>query len=240
MGKPPSRPLTPNKSDNRPSVASKADPKEFGRIDINGKLLVINQRAIAFDNSWLQTSEVVGIRFGIYKHYTNGIRTSQSYGIWLTDQTSVMGIECAKGFLVNNSTIEKRYQDSLSALYQAVMVPIIQGFIDSLRAGSGFSVGDITFNKSGIHRTGRLGVIQRGFHRLLGGHQRVEERESEHRCLPWSRYGGHTFYSGYVRLHREKTVWAQFALRETWNAVCLGPMFDYLCQDGRIWQLVKR
>ena len=38
----------------------------------------------------------------------------------------------------------------------------------------------------------------------------------------------------------EKTVWAQFALRETWNAVCLGPMFDFLCEDGHLWQFVNR
>jgi hypothetical protein len=240
MGKPPDRPLPAAGKGVKADAAPKPLPKHFGQVDIGGKLLVINDQNISFGDKRLRTDNVVGIRFGIYKHYTNGIRTSQSYGIWLKDRNSVVEIECTKGFFVPDSTIEKRYEESLTGLYQAVMVPIVQGFIDSLRAGSGFCVGDLTFNKSGIHRASGLGVIQRGFHRLLGGQQRVEARETEHRFLPWSHYGGHTFASGYVRFHREKSIWAQFALRETWNAVCLGPMFDYLCQDGRMWQLVNR
>src|SRR5437899_765107 len=59
-------------------------PKEFGKIDIAGTFLVVTEEQIAFDNRGLQAASVTGIRYGIYKHYINGIRSSQSYSIWLT------------------------------------------------------------------------------------------------------------------------------------------------------------
>ena len=76
----------------------------------------------------MKCDDVVGIRYGVYKHYINGIRTSQSYAVWLTDRRSTMFIECAKGFFVSSSTIETRYQEALKALYTAVMIPLIQSF----------------------------------------------------------------------------------------------------------------
>ena len=240
MGKPPARPLTTGKASAAAAARPQAAPTEFGRVDIAGRALVIAEQQISFGDQRLQTSAVAGIRYGIYKHYINGIRSSRSYGIWLTDNASVMQIECAKGFFVSDSTVQKRYEDSLKALYQAVMVPLIQRFLVALDTGNDFSVGDLTFNKSGMHRAGTLGAVERGFHKLLGGEQRAEERERQHRYLSWNQYGGHSFDSGNLRLHRGNTVWAQFALRETWNAVCLGPLFDFLCEDGRLWQFVNR
>src|SRR4051812_44304158 len=52
-------------------------PKEFGRIDTAGSLLVINEEQIIFENRGLDAAAVTGIRYGIYKHYVNGIRSSQ-------------------------------------------------------------------------------------------------------------------------------------------------------------------
>lgn len=222
------------------AVRTQRVPKEFGRIDIGGTFLVVNEEQIVFDKRGLQAASVTGIRYGIYKHYINGIRSSQSYCIWLTNNSWVMQIECAKGFFVSDSTIQKRYEDALKSLYQAVMVPMIQRFLTLLDEGPGFVVGDLTFDKSGIHRAGSLGAIEKGFHKLIGGATRAQERDREYQHLPWNQYGGHSFDSGYVRLHRQKAVWAQLPLRDTWNAVCLGPMLDFLNKDGRLWQFVNR
>jgi len=41
----------------------------------------------------LKCDEIVGIRYGIYKRYVNGIRTSRSYAIWLSDRHSSVMIE---------------------------------------------------------------------------------------------------------------------------------------------------
>jgi len=214
----------------------------LARIDIAGTSLVITEREVSFGSQVLRCDEVVGIRYGIYKHYLNGIRTSQSYGIWLTDGRSTMSIECASGFFVRSSTIEARYQQALKSLYSAVMVPLIQSFLVNLDKGPGFEIGGVTFDKTGLHRSSSLGSIQKG---ILGawasiaGGKSVEEREHHHQHLPWAEFGGHSFGKGQVYLFRNKESWVQFALRDTWNAVCLGPLFDFLNEDGRLWQFVR-
>lgn len=215
----------------------------LARIDIAGTSLVITEREVSFGSQVLRCDEVVGIRYGIYKHYFNGIRTSQSYGIWLTDGRSTMSIECAAGFFVLSSTIEARYQQALKALYSAVMVPLIQSFLVNLDKGPGFQIGGVTLDKTGLHRSSSLGSIQKG---ILGawasiaGGRSVEEREHRHQHLPWAEFGGHSFGKGQVYLFRNKESWVQFALRDTWNAVCLGPLFDFLNEDGRLWQFVQK
>jgi len=218
-----------------------SEPKEFGRVDINGSIFLVTEREISFEQDILQTAAITGIRFGIYKHYVNGIRSSQSYKIWLSDPHRVLAIECAKGFLVSDSKIEQRYQDALKVLWPAVMVPLVSHFLDALAAGRGFTVGDLTFDKSGLHRAGSMGALAKGAFGLwssVAGGKSVEQREAEYRHLPWSDYGGHTTASGKIHLYRNKASWADFSLRDTWNAVCLDPMFDFLYKEGRLWKFV--
>ena len=199
----------------------------LARIDVGGMPLVISDQEVSFGNQALKCDDVVGIRYGIYKHYLNGIRTSQSYAIWLTDGRSTMFIECARGFFVLSSTIEARYQQALKALYSAVIVPIIQSFLMNLDKGPGFLIGDITFDKKGLHRSSSLGAIQKG---IMGawasirGGKSVEDRERQRQHLEWADFGGHSFDKGHVFLFRNKQTWAQFSLRDTWNAVCLLPL----------------
>src|SRR5581483_9001464 len=88
MAKAPDRTLQ-TRSGSLAEVRPVAPPKEYGSVDVNGSAFA-----------------VTGIRFGVYKHYVNGIRTSQSYGIWVCDGNDQLQIECAAGFLVSNSKIE--------------------------------------------------------------------------------------------------------------------------------------
>lgn len=214
----------------------------LARIDVGGTPLVISDAEISFGNHAFKCDEIVGIKYGIYKHYLNGIRTSQSYGIWLTDGRSTMSIECARGFFVTSATIEARYQQALKALYSAVMVPLIQSFLMNLDKGEGFLIGGITFDKTGLHRSCSFGAIQKGIVGVWASLTRgksVEEREHQYQHLEWAEFGGHSFDKGHVCLFRNKHTWAQFALRDTWNAVCLGPLFDFLYEDGRLWQFTQ-
>jgi hypothetical protein len=242
MNKAPERALH-KRSGSLAEVRTPPPPKEFGRVDINGDLLVVTEREVTLGSSNMPTSSLTGIRFGIYKHYVNGIRTSQSYAIWLTDGRSQLEIECARGFLVGASTIEKRYQAALQALWPAVIVPLVNRYLVALDSGRGFTIGDVTFNKSGLHRQGSLGVLEKGFYGLwnsMAGGKSVSERERDFQFLPWSDYGGHSFESGNVYIFRDKRAWVQFSLRDTWNAVCLAPLFDFLYEDGNLWKFVDR
>lgn len=214
----------------------------LARVDVAGTPLVITEREISFGDQQMKCDDVVGIRYGIYKHYINGIRDSQSYAVWLMDGCSTMFIECAKGFFCKSSTIEARYQEALKALYPAVMVPLIQSLLMNLDKGNGFRIGDITFDKNGLHRSTFYGAVQKG---LLGawvslaGGRSVDEREQRYQYLRWSEFGGHSFEAGHVHIFRQKEPWAKFALRDTWNAVCLGPLFDFLYTENRLWSFVN-
>ena len=215
----------------------------LARINVARTPLVISDREIAFGTQILRCDDVVAIRYGVYKHYVNGIRTSQSYGIWLTDGRSTMFIECAKGLFVLSSTIEARYQEALKALYSAVIVPLIQSFLTNLDSGPGFQIGGVTFDRNGLHRSSSFGAIQKGIigaWASLTGSASAQEREQRHQHLAWSEFGGHSMGNGQIYLFRNKQTWTQIPLRETWNAVCLGPLFDFLYEDGRLWQFVGK
>jgi hypothetical protein len=214
----------------------------LARIDVAGIPLVVTDDEVTFGTQRMKCDEVVAIRYGVYKHYINGIRDSQSYAIWLTDGRSTISVECAKGLFVRSTTVESRYQEALKALYSAVMVPLIQSLLTNLDKGTGFCIGDVTFDKAGLHRRAGLGSIQKG---LLGawasiaGGRSVDEREQQFQHLSWKEFGGHAFDKGHIHLFRKKEAWGSFVLRDTWNAVCLGPLFDFLNEDGRLWKFVN-
>lgn len=240
MGKPPDRILT-TRSGALAEVRPVRQPKEYGRVDVNGSLLLVTEYDILYKGASILTTDVTGIRFGIYKHYVNGIRTSQSYCIWICDDKRQLTIECATGLLVSTSTIQQRYQAALTALWPATVVPLINRFLEALNNGRGFIIGDVTFNKTGMHRASNMGTMAKGIASLVGsvtGGKSVEERERSYKHLPWTEYGGHRAASGKIHLFRGKSSWVSFSLRDTWNAVCLDPLFSFLYEDGKLWKFV--
>lgn len=237
-----------SKSASEPIVSAptpKPAPREqiIANVDINGTLLVVSNTRVVFGYQSLRSDEIVGIRYGVYKSYVNGIRTSRSYAVWLSDQRSSMMIECASAF-ASSATVESRYRDTLKALYPAVVVPILESFLANLSNGSGFQIANVTFDRNGMHRSDSFGAVQKG---LLGawvsmaGGKSVAEREQLHLHMTWRNFGGHSFSEGNIRLHSgNKSLWTQFSLRDTWNAVCLGPLFDFLYEDNRLASFVDR
>ena len=211
-------------------------------VDVNGTLLAVSDTRVSFGNQSLNSDEIVGIRYGIYKRYVNGIRTSRSYAIWLSDQRSSMMIECASAF-ASSATVESRYRDVLKALYPAVVVPILESFLANLSNGTGFQIAHVTFDRNGMHRSGSFGAVQKGLLSAwvsMAGGKSVAEREQLHQHMTWRDFGGHSFNEGNIRLHsRSKSLWTQFSLRDTWNAVCLGPFLEFLYEDNRISSFVN-
>src|SRR5713226_9041427 len=154
---------------------------------------------------------------------------------------SQLQIECASGFLVSNAKIEKRYKDVLAVLWPAVVVPIVSQCLEALAQGRSFTVGDVNFDKSGLLRLGQMGSIAKGVASLwssVAGGKSVEQREKDYKFLAWADYGGHNSSSGNIHLFRDKKSWASFSLRDTWNAVCLDPIFSFLYEDGTLSKFV--
>src|SRR5208283_2279223 len=103
--------------------------------------------------------------------------------------------------------------------------------LEALADGRGFTIGHLTFDKSGLHRQGEMGSIAKGAARLwssVAGGKSVEQRERDYKLLSWTDYGGHTCASGKIHLFRGKEPWESFSLRDTWNAVCLDPLLSFL------------
>jgi hypothetical protein len=224
--------------------APKPAPAEqiVGQIDINGTLLVVTNTRVSFGYQNLMCDEIVGIRYGIFKNYVNGIRTSRSYAVWLSDRRSSMLIECASAF-ASSATVESRYQEALTTLYPAVTVPLLESFLVNLSNGPGFQIGDITFDRNGLHRSNSYGAVQKGLLNAwvsIAGGRSVAEREQSYQHMTWGEFGGHSFSDGNIRLYsRNKALWTQFSLRDTWNAVCLGPLLDFLYKDNRLASFVN-
>src|ERR1039457_5255186 len=104
----------------------------------------------------------------------NGIRTSQSYCIWLSDGHSVMTIECAKGWLVADSVIEARWKEALQGMWTTVVSRLIDRSVEDLRNGKGFVIGPVRFDKDGLHKDGRYSSMHRS---ILRGRARVRSEE---------------------------------------------------------------
>ena len=214
-----------------------------GNVDINGTLLVISNTRVSFGYQTLKCDEIVGIRYGIFKNYVNGIRTSRSYAVWLSDRSSTVLIECASAF-ASSATVEARYQATLSALYPAVIVPLLESFLANLSDGTGFQIATITFDKNGLHRSNSYGAVQKGLLNAwvsMAGGKSVAQREQGYQHLTWGDFGGHSFSGGNIRLYsRNKSIWTEFSLRDTWNAVCLGPLLEFLYKDNRLASFVNK
>lgn len=235
------------KDDARPVVsvpATKPVPPEqiIGSVDINGTSLVVSKTRVSFGCEELKCEKIIGIRYGVHKSYVNGIRTSRSYGVWLSDGRSSMMIECATAF-ASSATVDSRYRDTLKALHPAVIVPLLESFLMNLKNGSGFQIANVTFDRDGMHRSDSYGAVQKGlvsaWVSMVGGRS-VAEREQRNQHMNWGNFGGHSFSDGNIRLYSgNKALWTQFSLRNTWNAVCLGPLFEFLTEDNRLVSFVN-
>jgi hypothetical protein len=153
-----------------------------------------------------------------------------------------MLIECASAF-ASSAKVESRYHETLKVLYPAVVVPLLESFLANLNNGSGFQIANITFDRNGMHRSDSYGAVQKG---LLGawvsmaGGRSVAEREQRYQHMTWGNFGGHSFSAGNIRLYSsDKALWTQFSLRDTWNAVCLGPLLEFLYEDNRLASFVN-
>jgi hypothetical protein len=97
-------------------------------------------------------------------------------------------------------------------------------------------------DKAVRHRRAGLGSIQKG--RLVRGRQShpgrsVDEREQQFHHLSWKEFEGQTFDKGHIHLFQKKEAWSRFVLRDTCNAVCLGPLCEFQYEDSRLWKFLN-
>jgi hypothetical protein len=209
-------------------------------VDVNKKQLKVYRDRISFGEQSMQLAEVGWIRFGIFKSYRNGIRTSQSYCIWMTNGQGTMEIECAKGWFVGDGEIQSRWQQALDALWTVVISRLMLGLVEELRTGRGFTVGRVKFDEKGIHKTSGFSSVDRFLWKtwvgIFGG-ESVEIREHKALHADWKdvSFGS---ANGAVNLYNQKRLFVSLSLRDEWNAVLIDPLLSYLWKEGRLWDVV--
>ncbi|HEY4100340.1 MAG TPA: hypothetical protein VGM20_05645 [Gemmatimonadales bacterium] len=210
-------------------------------IDINGTPLIVHRDKITFGNQSIVPHNVRHIKLGIFKRYTNGLRTSQSYCVWLSDGSKTMTIECAAGWLVPGSVIETRWKATVGAIWTAVVARMLDQCINQLRSGDGFEIGNLRFDKRGVHRVGEYSPVHmallRARRRAFGGAS-AEERQRSAFHAEWKAVSFRTA-GGSVTVFNAKKVLARFVLRETWNAVLIEPLLSHLFEEGRLWAVIQ-
>jgi hypothetical protein len=226
------------------SVTDRGQSRFRREIEIGRKRLIITPDSVQFGDRTVSTASIDGIRFGIFKQTTNGIRTERSYSVGLREGQKQLDIECVT-FMTPDAVVADRYRQVIDALEPVIISRLLDDmFMRLMQTPGGFEVGGIRFDQGGLHRSGygelRSGVAQ-VWHGLFGG-QSPEERRRRYEHLPWASFGGHDFppNSGNVCLRRaDKSPWASLALRTVWNAVCLPPLLNALSQRGLIEQLAR-
>ena len=205
----------------------------------------ISPEEIRFGPDSLRTKDVTGIRYGILKKYVNGVVSSRSYEICLTDETHILRVECASGLFITGKTIERRFRDAITALYPIVQVPLTQKMLCEIQSGRGTVVGDILFDLQGLHRQGSMNIFHKGLTdawSAVAGGKTAEDRQNDYKHLHWKDYWGHNIENGVLVLYKkrpnppifakDKKSWAELNLRNTWNAVCLDLVLRQLYKDG--------
>ena len=215
---------------------------------IGGADLSISKNKVTFGNRTIACDEIVGIRYGIYTHSTNGRVDSRSYKFWLTDNKQTIEIECAKGFMVGAKTIEERFNKVVERLYKMVQIPLAIKMIADFESNKPVKVGGITIDHQGWHKDFSYDPISKGVVSIAAkifGTEDAEKKEAKKQFLSWNEYQGYNHHQGAVLIIKKNEkgkneLWTSLSLREVWNAVNLSIFLDYLHKDGKLWMIIHK
>jgi hypothetical protein len=171
-------------------------------LNIRDDQVEINTNKVRYNSTVLPVSDLSGIQFGVFKHYTNGINTSTSYAIGLASAGhGTIAIEC-KRFFRSEDQAEKDFNAILNSLFYHVVPELCTRIAKSIAAGSPQPLGDSLLSSEGIRAT--VGMLL----------------WKEDVLVPWShvRFGTH---QGHLNLSssQNKKFSKSYSLRDVWNAV---------------------
>ena len=173
-------------------------------LDIRGDKVAITRDFVSYNTQKIRTADVAGVRFGVFKQYTNGIQSSASYLVGVSGAGVNIQIECKRMFR-SEEQAKADYTAIVEGLYQNVIPKLVTRIAASIRGGSPLVIGGYTITKEGVHF--RTGIFKKTDH-----------------LAPWSdiRYG---LDGGALNL-RSMTHGniASISVRDAWNAV----IFEHL------------
>jgi tetratricopeptide (TPR) repeat protein len=180
-------------------------------VKIRSDEIEINKAFIRYNDSKIPAESINGIRFGIFKQYTNGIPTSTSYLIQARSLERNISIECKRVFR-SEEQAKKDFSEILTAISHQIIPALVIGIAEKIVAGkSEHQVGSLLLTRDGIKcETGSLWW-------------------KKQLIVPYSALS-FTDYQGNVHVSAKQPEAINFALdrREVWNAVIIEKIVEFI------------
>jgi hypothetical protein len=173
-------------------------------VNIRSDEVEINKAFIRYNDSKIPAESINGIRFGIFKQYTNGIPTNTSYLIQVRSLEKNISLECKRVFR-SEEQAKKDFSEILNAMSHQIIPSLVIGIAETIVAGK------LLLTKDGIKcETGSLWW-------------------KKQLIVPYSALS-FTDYQGNVHVSAKQPEAIDFSLdrREVWNAVIIEKLVEII------------
>lgn len=121
---------------------------------IGNDRLVMTPEKIQYNAQTIATGSVDRVRYGVFKHYVNGIRVSREFTIWVGTARETIKIECVR-FMEKEQVVSERMGMIIGKLWGLVGARLAWEMLTTLSEGKTISVGSQRITQNGIWLTKR-------------------------------------------------------------------------------------
>lgn len=180
-------------------------------VKIRSDEIEINKAFIRYNDTKIATESVTGIRFGVFKQYTNGIPTHTSYAVEACGAGRSVSIECKRMFR-SETQAQEDFTAILNALSHQIFPTLIIGLAEKIATGkSTQQIGPLLLTKHGAQcETGSLWW--------------KKQHTVPYAALSFSDYGGHV----HVSASQPEAIKFSLDRRAVWNAVIVEKLVEII------------
>jgi hypothetical protein len=120
--------------------------------EVGGKRLIIDAKTISYRGTTIALADITSVRYGVYKHYTNGIRDSRKYTVWVGSSSKQIEIECATIFAPEKK-VEALYGLVTDKVWSAVCLRLVHEVFVGLLNDKKYKFGNAVFDRTGVTLT---------------------------------------------------------------------------------------
>jgi hypothetical protein len=190
-----------------------------GVLSIGKDKLMFSPDYVEFMGKRLSTESITRMRWGIFKHYVNGIRSSREFTVWIGDRHQEVRIECVR-FMESEEVVFARFIDVVDKVWKLAGIRLLMQMTNAMMNGAFINYGSTRVTKDGMW------LQKRSFFR-------AEPYFAGWEDLAKSNQGGMLTVSA----SREPSARVELSLRDVENAVILDRLLDYLWKDGNYLKL---
>ena len=204
-------------------IGQEAERLRAQRLDVSigQDRLVMGPDEVWYRGQRVRTVAVDRVRWGIYKHYINGIRVNRSFAIWLGTPHSSIEIECVRAF-ERETVVRERYGQILDHVWTLVGARLVREMLAGLAKGETRAFPGLTVRRDGV------GLMKRRWFRSEPYFAVWEE-------LRYSSVGGNLVISS----GKESSATCSLSYRDVDNVHILEALLDYLWKDGNHARLTR-